>query len=58
MFAINFADIVAQPRRVLTTPTWSGLHQQGAGLFALYIECGAVGSLAHPDGSAAFLPGP
>ncbi len=25
----NFADLVAQPRRVLTTPTWSGLVAKG-----------------------------
>ena len=26
---INFSDIVAQPRRILTTPTWSGLVTKG-----------------------------
>ena len=26
---INFSDIVAQPRRILTTPTWSGLVSKG-----------------------------
>ena len=28
-FRVSFADIVAQPRRILTTPTWSGLVSNG-----------------------------
>jgi len=28
-FRVSFADIVAQPRRILTTPTWSGLVSKG-----------------------------
>jgi nitrate reductase alpha subunit len=28
-FRVSFADIVAQPRRVLTTPTWSGVVSNG-----------------------------
>ncbi|MEJ2707570.1 MAG: nitrate reductase subunit alpha [Anaerolineales bacterium] len=28
-FRVSFADIVAQPRRVLNTPTWSGLVSKG-----------------------------
>jgi len=37
---ISFDDIVAQPRRVLTTPTWSGLINQGRAYapFTLNVE--------------------
>jgi nitrate reductase alpha subunit len=37
---INFSDIVAQPRRVLTTPTWSGVVNQGRAYapFTLNVE--------------------
>jgi nitrate reductase alpha subunit len=36
----NFSDIVAQPRRVLTTPTWSGLVNKGRAYspFTLNVE--------------------
>ncbi len=35
---ISFADIVSQPRRVLTTPTWSGGDQQRPRLFPVHAE--------------------
>ena len=37
---ISFSDIVAQPRRVLTTPTWSGLINKGRAYspFTLNVE--------------------
>ena len=37
---ISFADIVAQPRRILTTPTWSGLVAKGRAYspFTLNVE--------------------
>jgi nitrate reductase alpha subunit len=37
---INFSDIVAQPRRVLTTPTWSGMVNKGRAYapFTLNVE--------------------
>jgi nitrate reductase alpha subunit len=37
---ISFADIVAQPRRVLTTPTWSGIVTKGRAYnpFTLNVE--------------------
>jgi nitrate reductase alpha subunit len=37
---IRFSDIVAQPRRVLTTPTWSGMVNQGRAYapFTLNVE--------------------
>jgi nitrate reductase alpha subunit len=39
---LSFADIVAQPRRVLTTPTWSGLVAKGRPYspFTLNVERG------------------
>ena len=39
---IGFADIVAQPRRVLTTPTWSGIVSKGRPYspFTLNVEHG------------------
>ena len=38
----SFADLIAQPRRVLTSPDLVGQHQRGPCLLALHAECGGL----------------
>ena len=53
----DFLALVQQPRRILTSPCWSGIDEQGQGVFGLRAECRAADSLADSDWTPAFLSG-
>jgi hypothetical protein len=55
---IRYRDVQAQPRKIISSPTWSGLRERKGQLQRRLHQCARADPLAHPDGPPAVLPGP
>ena len=54
---IRFHDIQAQPRKIISSPTWSGLELRTCLLQRLLYQCSRAHSVAHIDRPPAVLSG-
>lgn len=55
---IRFRDIQAQPRKIISSPTWSGLESEHVSYNAGYTNVHELIPLAHPFRSSAAVSGP
>jgi nitrate reductase alpha subunit len=54
---IRYRDIQAQPRKIISSPTWSGIESEHVSYTAGYTNVHELDSVAHTDRSSAALSG-
>ena len=53
---IRFRDVQAQPRKIISSPTWSGIESETVSYNAGYIQRPRTDPLAHAHGRQQFYP--
>ena len=54
---ISYKELQSRIQRLINSPMWSGLTENGRSVFAVHLQRGGDGPVAHSYGTAALLPG-